>query len=158
MDKYTQRAYYEIKEKLKADPAYLDKITEEFLDQSITPVFWDDHIAEFGNVKVEILRGKDKNGNEIVQHDRYDGNIFQAGTPVDAYNLGQMEWNDLVNYMGLKYLLDTVRRLSIELATLKGGLSNNMPHNSFVADLKAFDGDFVFKEGYYDAVNGRGVV
>lgn len=158
MDKYTQRAYYEIKERLKADPTYLDKITDEFLDQSITPVFWDDHIAEFGNVKVEILRGEDKNGNEIVQHDRYDGNIFQAGTPVDAYNLGQMEWNDLVSYLKIQYLLDTVRRISIELATLKGGLSNNMPHNSFVADLKSLDSDFIFKEGYFDVVNGRGIV
>lgn len=158
MDKYTQRAYYEVKEKLKEDPTYLETIAEEFLDETIVPVFWEDHIAEFGNVRVETIRGKDEKGNAIVQHDRYDGNVFQPGTPVDAFHLGRMEWNDLVNYLQLHYLLRTVQRLGIEFATLKGGIDNNMPHNSFVADLKSFDGDFVFKEGYYDTVNGRGVV
>lgn len=158
MTKYNQREYYRTKEEVKKDPKYLDKLIESFLDDDIELVYWDDHISEFGNVRTEIIRGKDDEGHEIVQHERFDGYVFQEGTPVDAYNLGRMEWNDLVNYLQLKYVLDTVRRLSIELATLKGGLSNNMPHNSFVADLKTFDGDFVFKEGYYDAVNGRGVV
>lgn len=156
MDKYTQRAYYEIKERLKTDPAYLDKINDDFLDQSIDLVFWDDHISEFGNVKVETIRGKDKNGNEIVQHDRFDGNIFQEGTPVDSWHLGRMEWNDLVNNAKIEYLMDLVRRINLQLNTLVGGISNNMPHNSFLAETIA--GDLIAIEGWYDEENGRGVV
>lgn len=156
MDKYTQRAYYEIKERLKADPAYLDKINDDFLDQSIDLVFWDDHISEFGNVKVETIRGKDKNGNEIVQHDRFDGNVFQEGTPVDSWHLGRMEWNDLINHLKIKYLMDLVRRINLQLNTLVGGISNNMPHNSFLAET--ISGDLMVIEGWYDEENGRGVV
>ena len=54
--------------------------------------------------------------------------------------------------------MDTVRKLSIKVATLEGGLSNNMPYNSFVADAKKINEDLIIIEGWYDGVAGRGVV
>lgn len=158
MDKYNQRDYYHIVDAMKKSPGFLDTLIEDFTSQGIELVGWNDHITEFGNVKKEIIRGKDDQGNEIVQHDRYDGNVFQEGTPVDSFNLGRMEWNDLVNFLQNKYLMDTVRRLGIEFETLKGGLSNNMPHNSFVADMQNINEDLVILSGFYDAQNGRGVI
>lgn len=154
--KFNQREYYRTKEEVKKDPKYLDKLIESFLDDDIELVYWDDHISEFGNVRKEIIRGKDSQGNEIVQHDRFDGNVFQEGTPVDSWHLGRMEWNDLINHLKIKYLMDLVRRINLRLNTLVGGISNNMPHNSFLAETIA--GDLIVIEGWYDEENGRGVV
>ena len=156
MTQFNQREYYRTKEEVSKDPKYLDKLIESFLDDDIELVYWDDHISEFGNVRKEIIRGKDGQGNEIVQHDRFDGNVFQEGTPVDSWHLGRMEWNDLINYLKIKYLMDLVRRINLQLNTLVGGISNNMPHNSFLAETIA--GDLMVIEGWYDEENGRGVV
>ena len=158
MQEYNQRNYYRLKEEIEKDPNYLDTLIDTIMNEPLRLVFWNDHIAEFGNVRKETVLSTDAGGNQIVQHDRFDGNVFQDGTPVDAYNLGKMEWNDLINYVQNRYILDQMRKMMIEFATLKGGISNNMPFNSFIADMTHIDEDIVILEGWYDMQNSRGVV
>lgn len=126
--------------------------------QNIDLVGWYDHIAEFADVRVEKDLGKDDEGNGIIEHKRFDGTIFQEGTPVNAENLGQMERNDLINACKIQALTDTVRALQVQVATLIGQNNNNMPYNSFVASMKNIDEDIEILEGWYDEVNGRGVL
>lgn len=135
-----------------------EELVEYFITQSIGLVGWYDHIAEFADVRAEKDLGKDKDGNPIYQHIRFDGTVFQDGTPVNAENLGQMEWNDLINFNLARYLLDMVRALQVQVATLIGQNNNNMPYNSFVASAKNIDTEITIVEGWYDEVNGRGVV
>lgn len=141
-----------------------EEILQYFLTQSIKWVGWKDHIAEFADVRVEKILGEseelDENGKplDIVQHKRFDGFVFEEGTPVNAENLGQMEWNDLINAQKIQWLMDEMRKLLVEVATLKGQNNNNMPYNSFVASAKNIDTEIIMVEGWYDEVNGRGVV
>lgn len=135
-----------------------DELLEYFVTQTINLVVWKDHIAEFADVRAEKDLGKDKDGNPIYQHIRFDGTVFQDGTPVNAENLGQMEWNDLINFNLARYLLDMLRALQVQVATLIGQNNNNMPYNSFVASAKNIDTEITIIEGWYDEANGRGVV
>lgn len=135
-----------------------EEIIEYFTTQSINLVGWYDHIAEFADVRAEKDLGKDTDGNPILQHIRFDGTVFQDGTPVNAENLGQMEWNDLINALKIQQLSDIVRALQVQVATLIGQNNNNMPYNSFVASAKNIGTEIEMLEGWYDEVNGRGVV
>lgn len=135
-----------------------EDIIEYFTTQNINLVGWYDHIAEFADVRVEKDMGKDDKGNPIYQHERFDGVVFQDGTPVNAENLGQMEWNDLINALKIQQLSDIIRALQVQVATLIGQNNNNMPYNSFVASAKNINTEITMVEGWYDEVNGRGVV
>lgn len=149
-------------------PAYYDLIasgkydSEELMQklslENIDLVGWQDHVAETADVRAEIDVGKDKDGNPLIQHVRHDGFIFTEGTPVNAEHLGLMEWNDLINAIKINNISDLVRQLSVQVATLIGQNNNNMPYNSFVASAKNINSDLVIVEGYYDEVNGRGVL
>lgn len=149
-------------------PAYYDLIasgkydSEEIMQQlsleNIDLVGWQDHVAETADVRAEIDVGKDKDGNPLIQHVRHDGFIFTEGTPVNAEHLGLMEWNDLINAIKINNISDLVRQLAVQVATLIGQNNNNMPYNSFVASAKNINSDLVIVEGYYDEVNGRGVL
>lgn len=135
-----------------------EELVEYFITQNIDLVGWYDHIAEFADVRAEKDLGKDTDGNPILQHIRFDGTVFQDGTPVNAENLGQMEWNDLINALKIQQLSDIVRALQVQVATLIGQNNNNMPYNSFVASAKNIGTEIEMLEGWYDEVNGRGVV
>lgn len=149
-------------------PAYYDLIasgkydSEELMQklslENIDLVGWQDHVAETADVRAEIDVGKDKDGNPLIQHVRHDGFIFTEGTPVNAEHLGLMEWNDLINAIKINNISDLVRQLAVQVATLIGQNNNNMPYNSFVASAKNINSDLVIVEGYYDEVNGRGVL
>ena len=146
--------YYELLEK-----GYnTDEILEYFSNQSVELVGWYDHIAEFADVRAEKDLGKDEEGNPIYQHIRFDGTVFQSGTPVNAENLGQMEWNDLINALKIDALYETVRSLQVQLATVMGQNLNGMPFNTFVASAKNINSELMILEGWYDEANGRGVV
>lgn len=135
-----------------------EELIEYFTSQSIDLVGWYDHIAEFADVRAEKDLGKDPEGNPILQHIRFDGTVFQDGTPVNAENLGQMEWNDLINALKIQKMMDIIRALQVQVATLIGQNNNNMPYNSFVASAKNIGTEIEMIEGWYDEVNGRGVV
>ena len=135
-----------------------EEIMEYFVNQNIDLVGWYDHIAEYMDVRAEKDLGKDAEGNPIYQHIRFDGAVFQDGTPVNAENLGQMEWNDLINFSNILQLKDIVRGLQVQVATLIGQNNNNMPYNSFVASAKNIGTEIEMIEGWYDEANGRGVV
>lgn len=135
-----------------------EELIEYFTSQSIDLVGWYDHIAEFADVRAEKDLGVDDNGNPILQHIRFDGTVFQEGTPVNAENLGQMEWNDLINALKIQKMMDIIRALQVQVATLIGQNNNNMPYNSFVASAKNIGTEIEMIEGWYDEVNGRGVV
>lgn len=135
-----------------------EELIEYFTSQSIDLVGWYDHIAEFADVRAEKDLGKDPEGNPILQHIRFDGTVFQDGTPVNAENLGQMEWNDLINALKIQKMMDIIRALQVQVATLIGQNNNNMPYNSFVASAKNIGSEIEMIEGWYDEVNGRGVV
>ena len=135
-----------------------EDLIEYFTSQSIDLVGWYDHIAEFADVRAEKDLGKDPEGNPILQHIRFDGTVFQDGTPVNAENLGQMEWNDLINALKIQKMMDIIRALQVQVATLIGQNNNNMPYNSFVASAKNIGSEIEMVEGWYDEVNGRGVV
>lgn len=153
MNNFSLREYYKLQGKdLK------DGNEEDFINEDINLVFWYDNIAEFGDVKKETVVKNNTDGTQLVRHERADGVVFQEGTYVNAQNLGQMEWNDLINSYKINYLMDLVRRMAVELATLKGGISNNMPFNQFVVDARNIDKDLVIIEGYYDVQSGRGIV
>ena len=131
---------------------------QNLTSQSIQLVGWYDHLAEFADVKAEKEMGKDPDGNPLYKHIRFDGNIVQQGTPVNAENLGQMEWNDLINDLKIQKMMDIIRALQVQVATLIGQNNNNMPYNSFVASAKNIDTEITIVEGWYDEANGRGVV
>lgn len=135
-----------------------EELVEYFITQSIGLVGWKDHLAEFSDVRAEKDVGKDSEGNPLYQHIRFDGVVAQEGTPVNAENLGQMEWNDLINFVIGKYVMDKIREVQVQVATLIGQNNNNMPYNSFVANAKNIGEDIEMIEGIYDEVNGRGVV
>lgn len=144
-----------------------DEIREYFVNQNIDLVFWNDHVAEFADVRVEKILGEQDEANpdgthdQIVKHTRFDGNILMQGTPVNAEHLGQMEWNDLINWMNILELKEAIKALKIKLDTFMGQSSNNMPYNQFVVsakDLRGPDANLMMIEGWYDEVNGRGVV
>ena len=69
-----------------------------------------------------------------------------------------MEWNDLINFANIKFLKEIVSRLDIQVATLLGQTSNNMSYNGFVASAMNINEDLIILEGWYDEVNGRGVI
>lgn len=135
-----------------------EELLEYFSTQNIDLVGWYDHIAEYADVRAEKDLGEDKDGNPIYQHIRFDGVVFQDGTPVNAENLGQMEWNDLINALKIQKMMDVIRALQVQVATLIGQNNNNMPYNSFVASAKNISTETEIVEGWYDEVNGRGVV
>lgn len=135
-----------------------EELVEYFITQNIGLVGWKDHLAEFSDVRAEKDVGKDSEGNPLYQHIRFDGVVAQEGTPVNAENLGQMEWNDLINFVIGKYVMDKIREVQVQVATLIGQNNNNMPYNSFVANAKNIGEDIEMIEGIYDEVNGRGVV
>lgn len=147
--------YYELVGK---DNLLTDEIMKAMALKGISLVGRYDHVAELADVRSEIDLGKDKDGNPIYQHVRFDGEVFQEGTPVSAENLGQMEWNDLINFIKIKALEDAVASIQIQLATLAGENASHMPYNSFVASAKNIDSDIVVIEGYYDETNGRVVM
>lgn len=146
--------YYDIIDKGYDD----EELREYFSTQNINLVGWNDHIAEFMDVRAEKELGEDKDGNPLYQHIRFDGTVFKEGTPVNAENLGQMEWNDLINAIKIQQMSDIVRSMQVQVATLIGQNNNNMPYNSFVANAKNIGEDLEMIEGIYDDVNGRGVV
>lgn len=135
-----------------------EEIIEYFASQNISWVGWKDHLAEFSDVRAEKDVGKDNEGNPLYQHIRFDGVVAQEGTPVNAENLGQMEWNDLVNASRINRHDDIIRDLVVQVATLIGQNNNNMPYNAFTASAKILGEDLEMIEGIYDEVNGRGVV
>lgn len=126
--------------------------------QSISLVGWYDHLAEFADVRAEKEIGTSPDGDPLYQHIRFDGVVVQEGTPVNAENLGQMEWNDLINAIKIQEMSDILRSMQVQVATLIGQNNNNMPYNSFVANAKNIGEDIEMVEGIYDEVNGRGVV
>lgn len=157
MSKFSLRDYYNLK-KDEENNAFIEKYKEQFINDEIDLVFWYDNIAEFGDVKKETIVRNNSDGTQLVRHERFDGNVFQEGTYVNAENLGQMEWNDLINFTNIKALKAIVSRLDIQVATLLGQTSNNMSYNGFVASAANINEDLVILEGWYDEVNGRGVI
>lgn len=139
-----------------------DGIDEETLQdltsQNISLVGWYDHLAELDDVRAEEEVGVSADGHKLYKHTRYDGVIFQEGTPINAENLGRMEKNDLINASRINRHDDIIRDLMVQVATLIGQNNNNMPYNSFVANAKNIGEDIEMVEGIYDEVNGRGVV
>lgn len=153
MSDFSLQEYY----KLEESGAYKNEANKERLAlMPIELVGWRDHIAELADYRAEIKAGEDKDGNPIIQHIRYDGNVFQEGTPVNAEHLGRMEMNDLINWARTTKLEDAFRSLQVQVATLVGQNSNNMPYNTFVANV--FDGDLEVEAGWYDEANGRVVL
>lgn len=157
MSKFTLRDYYNLK-KDEDNNKFIEKYKDKLLNDEIGLVFWYDNIAEFGDVKKETIVKNNTDGTQLVRHERFDGNIFQEGTFVNAENLGRMEWNDLINFTNIKELKGIVSRLDIQVATLLGQTSNNMSYNGFVASAAKINEDLVILEGWYDEVNGRGVI
>lgn len=138
-----------------------EDIKEHYKNKKVELVGWYDHLSELPDTRVEEVLGYDEKGNEIVQHRRFDGQVFQEGTPVSAENLGQMEENDLINATNIADLQESMNTLQVRVATFLGGNANNMPYNQFVIsakDLRSEDTDLIILEGWYDEVNGRGVV
>ena len=157
MSQFNLREYYNM-HKDEENNAFLEKYKDQLINDEIDLVFWYDNIAEFGDVKKESIVRTNPDGTQLVRHERFDGNIFQEGTYVNAENLGQMEWNDLINFANIKFLKEIVSRLDIQVATLLGQTSNNMSYNGFVASAMNINEDLIILEGWYDEVNGRGVI
>lgn len=157
MSQFNLREYYNM-HKDEENNAFLEKYKDQLINDEIDLVFWYDNIAEFGDVKKESIVRNNPDGTQLVRHERFDGNIFQEGTYVNAENLGQMEWNDLINFANIKFLKEIVSRLDIQVATLLGQTSNNMSYNGFVASAMNINVDLIIIEGWYDEVNGRGVI
>ncbi len=157
MSQFNLREYYNM-HKDEENNAFLEKYKDQLINDEIDLVFWYDNIAEFGDVKKESIVRNNPDGTQLVRHERFDGNIFQEGTYVNAENLGQMEWNDLINFANIKFLKEIVSRLDIQVATLLGQTSNNMSYNGFVASAMNINEDLIILEGWYDEVNGRGVI
>lgn len=155
-NKFSLGKYYELLDNNK--DIYSDEMREYFANQNVFFTSWKDHIAELADVKTEDFLGKDDKGRDIVKHIRHDGNIFQQGTPVNSEHLGQMEWNDAILACQLKIAMDMLRKLSVQVAILLDQNANNMPYNTFVANAKYINEDIELIEGYYDAINERGVV
>lgn len=147
--------YYELVGK---DNLLTDEVIEQLSLKGISLVGRYDHLAELADVRSEIDMGKDKDGNPLYKHVRFDGEVFQEGTPVSAENLGQMEWNDLVNYIKIKAMEDIVKNLQIQVATIADQNASQMPYNSFVANAKNIDTEISVLDGYYDEINGRVVI
>ena len=135
-----------------------DEALEYLASQNISLVGWYDHLAEFADVRAEKEIGTSPDGDPLYLHIRFDGVVVQEGTPVNAENLGQMEWNDLINAIKIQEMSDVLRSMQVQVATLIGQNNNNMPYNSFVANAKNIGEDIEMVEGIYDEVNGRGVV
>lgn len=157
MSQFNLREYYNM-HKDEENNAFLEKYKDQLINDEIDLVFWYDNIAEFGDVKKESIVRNNPDGTQLVRHERFDGNIFQEGTYVNAENLGQMEWNDLINFANIKFLKEIVSRLDIQVATLLGQTSNNMSYNGFVASAMNINEDLIILEGWFDEVNGRGVI
>lgn len=157
MSQFNLREYYNM-HKDEENNAFLEKYKDQLINDEIDLVFWYDNITEFGDVKKESIVRNNPDGTQLVRHERFDGNIFQEGTYVNAENLGQMEWNDLINFANIKFLKEIVSRLDIQVATLLGQTSNNMSYNGFVASAMNINEDLIILEGWYDEVNGRGVI
>lgn len=147
--------YYKMEEMKSLDNA---DIRERLALEPLSLVYWKDHIAELADVRAEVDVGKDKDGNPLIQHIRNDGIIFQEGTPVNAEHLGQMEYNDLINFTRISMLEDVIKALQVQVATLIGQNQNNMPYNSFVASFKGDVSGLEVIEGWYDEVNERVVL
>ena len=146
MSQFNLREYYNM-HKDEENNAFLEKYKDQLINDEIDLVFWYDNIAEFGDVKKESIVRNNPDGTQLVRHERFDGNIFQEGTYVNAENLGQMEWNDLINFANIKFLKEIVSRLDIQVATLLGQTSNNMSYNGFVASAMNINEDLVILEG-----------
>lgn len=147
--------YYKMEDLKNLDKA---EIKERLALEPLSLVYWKDHIAELADVRAEVDVGKDKDGHPLIQHIRNDGIIFQEGTPVNAEHLGQMEYNDLINFTKISRMEDVIKALQVQVATLIGQNQNNMPYNSFVASFKGEESGLEVIEGWYDAINERVVL
>ena len=149
MSKFDMRLYYGAsKEKLEELRPYW----EFYL------LRWKDHIAEFGDVLKETIISKDKDGNDYVRHERFDGVIFQEGTPIAAENLGKMDMDIYMLYLWVEHLQSIINDLILQISTLLGQNLNNMPYNTTFLSARNINVEVKIIEGWYDEANGRGVV
>ncbi|NLY09353.1 MAG: hypothetical protein GXZ11_05580 [Tissierellia bacterium] len=105
-----------------------------------------DHVSEFPDVRIETDLG-----NGLIKHDIYEGQIYQAGTDLDAENLGHMDLFLYALWLKHKELLEYVQHLTLQVVALKGAAINNMPNNIFFANAS----DFAVIDGWHDVPNKR---
>ena len=117
-----------------------------------------DHIAEFGDVLKETVVSTDEDGNQYVRHERFDGVVFQEGTPLAADSVGRVDMDKYMLSLWVRELDETLQNLLLIVGTLLGRDMNNLPYNTHFLSARNINVDVRIIEGWYDEVNGRGVV
>lgn len=116
-------------------------------------VFFYDDVREFPDTYTEIIEGTDKDGNQLVRHEQFNGVEFQRGTNLDAVSLGTMDQNIYMLALGFKDLLEKYNELAMKLSISQGILLNNMPYNRFVKSMK-ITADFKVICGWHSPEGG----
>lgn len=117
-----------------------------------------DHISEFGDVLKETVVSTDEKGNKFVRHERFDGVVFQEGTPLAADSVGKVDMDKYMLSLWVRELDELVQYLLLQINTLLGKDANNLPYNTRFLSARNINVDVKLIEGWYDDVNGRGVV
>lgn len=116
-------------------------------------VFFYDNVVEFPDVYMESVEGTDKEGKDLIRHERFDGVEFQRGTNLDAESLGRLDQNIYMLALKVMGLEELVQEISMKLAISQGILINNMPYNQFVKSMKSST-DFKVLYGWYSPEGG----
>lgn len=117
-----------------------------------------DHIAEFGDVMKETVISTDEDGNRIIRLERFDGVVFQEGTPLAADSVGKVDMDKYMLSLWVRELDEMIQHLMLVVGTLLGRDVNNLPYNTRFLNARNINVDVRMIEGWYDEVNGRGVV
>lgn len=106
---------------------------------------WKDNLVEYPNVfKSEEI------DNGMIVLDKYEGEVYQSGTPVEEVIMNNIEDGILNNNKYILATIDDVKDLQLKVLILQASLTGNVNGDVFVDNLDDLD-SIVLNRGIYDS-------
>lgn len=143
--KLVENPYYKIEEKLKN---FLNYTTYDM-------TLFQDRVVERPWTFKEVETGELVDGNKIVYHQHYEGDIIVDGTDLSEKNLGNVDVGVAILFEWLRWIIEKLREIalksdSLELTTLNGLIANCYVVTFFDIDPQ----EIIIIRGYYDKKSG----
>ncbi|AWZ48388.1 inorganic polyphosphate kinase [Clostridiaceae bacterium 14S0207] len=122
------------------------------MKQDYEKIGWQDHIVE----KPYNFAEK-KNSDGTITLIPKEGEVLQQGTPVNSRTLGHMEDGIAYAVENTNMNADSITKLSVDVAILKGSTINNMTNNVFFERFENLE-DINLEQGIFDNINKRVVI
>lgn len=122
------------------------------MKQDYEKIGWQDHIVE---KPYTFLKKQNDDGTITLAPS--EGEVLQQGTPVNSRTLGHMEDGIAYAVENTNMNADSITKLSVDVAILKGSTVNGMTNNVFFERLEDLE-DINLSSGIFDNTNKRVVI